>query len=260
MASLVQSAAGIDWYCERAGAGAPVVLVPSGEGDCGSFARVAEILAGNFDVLTFDMPGFSRTSRPAGFDKVTIAETTDQIADLLRSFELGPAVVYGCSSGGQVVLDLAARHPDLVLGVIAHEVPLSYHEGLAALAALDDESISNICMDIFRNEMNENAEAWDALGSAYHARLQANYVTWIRHYVHEGFLQHFSAKDLRSRPLVWTVGGLSTMAAWHDNVVAAASAGVEAGLLMCRHFPQVSIPEVLAAHIAAHAMKWRDEV
>jgi pimeloyl-ACP methyl ester carboxylesterase len=59
-----QQAAGIDWYCEARGRGTHIVLIPSGEGDCGSFAHVADDLAEDFSVLTFDMPGFSRSGPP----------------------------------------------------------------------------------------------------------------------------------------------------------------------------------------------------
>src|SRR5215831_15209658 len=57
----------IDWYCELRGRGPTIVLIPSGEGDCGSFDRVATSLSGTFTVLTFDMPGFSRSSEPENF-------------------------------------------------------------------------------------------------------------------------------------------------------------------------------------------------
>ena len=52
----------IDWYCELRGSGPTVVLIPSGEGDCGNFAVVAEQLAREFTVLTFDTPGGSRST------------------------------------------------------------------------------------------------------------------------------------------------------------------------------------------------------
>jgi hypothetical protein len=35
-----------------------------------------------------------------------------------------------------------------------------------------------------------------------------------------------------------------------DNVVTAQAAGIPIGLLMCKHFPQVSIPDALADHIS----------
>src|SRR5215831_2010660 len=49
----------IDWYYELRGRGPTIVLISSGEGDCGSFEEVAASLSEAFTVLTFDMPGFS---------------------------------------------------------------------------------------------------------------------------------------------------------------------------------------------------------
>src|SRR5580700_9446825 len=94
-------ASDIEWYCELRGSGPTVVLIPSGEGDCGNFATVADALADEFTVLTFDMPGFSRSSSPPDFDKVTAQMLGDQISSLVKSLGLAPGTFYGCSSGGQ---------------------------------------------------------------------------------------------------------------------------------------------------------------
>jgi pimeloyl-ACP methyl ester carboxylesterase len=56
--------------------------VPSGEGDCTSFDAVAALLADQFTVLTFDMPGFSRTSAPPD---LTAFKAAGQVAALVRS-------------------------------------------------------------------------------------------------------------------------------------------------------------------------------
>jgi hypothetical protein len=64
--SFMHPVEGIDWYCQQQGDGPAVVLVPSGEGDCAPFDPVAARLADQFRVLTFDMPGFSRTGAPPG--------------------------------------------------------------------------------------------------------------------------------------------------------------------------------------------------
>jgi hypothetical protein len=107
-----------------------------------------------------------------------------------------------------------------------------------------------VCKDLFRNQMNENAEAWDALGEAFHKRLERNYMTWVRRYVHQDrYLRTFAPEELRRRPVTWTIGGLTPAEEFFDNVVTAHAAGIPLGLLRCRHFPQVSIPDVLAAHI-----------
>lgn len=45
---------------------------------------------------------------------------------LLDALDLGPANIFGSSSGAAVALDLVARHPRLVRTVVAHEPPAHY--------------------------------------------------------------------------------------------------------------------------------------
>jgi pimeloyl-ACP methyl ester carboxylesterase len=241
----------IDWYYELRGRGPAIVLIPSGEGDCGSFDKVVATLEHDFIVLTFDMPGFSRSSAPPNFDRYSMSQAASEVAALVRSLGLSPATFYGCSSGGQIALCLAAEHASLVRNVVVHEVPLlPTGPMILALAALPDTAIPQTCRDLFRNQMNENPEAWDALGDAYHRRLERNYVTWVRRYVEPPTcLRRFTAEELRGRPVTWTIGGLTPAVAFFDNVLLAVSAGLPISLLMCRHFPQVSIPDALADHI-----------
>ena len=247
---MIEKVCGITWYYELYGQGPTVVLIPSGEGDCGSFAKTANDLARDFTVLTFDMPGFSRSSDPPNFDNYSMAQAASEVVALVRSLGLPPATFYGCSSGGQVALSLAVDHPDLVRHAAVHEVPLSPHGAIQRLQALPDEQLIGVCSDLFRNQMNENPEAWDALGAEFHRRLDRNYVTWTRKYVSNGrVLRTFTADDLRGRPITWTIGGLTPAFAFLDNAVLACAAGIPIGILMSKHFPQVSIPEVLADHI-----------
>jgi pimeloyl-ACP methyl ester carboxylesterase len=102
---------GINWYCQRQGHGPTVVLVPSGEGDCTPFAPVASQLADRFSVLTFDMPGFSRSSAPTDLHEFTPVNAADQVATLVHSLGIDRATFYGCSSGGAVVLLLMPDTP-----------------------------------------------------------------------------------------------------------------------------------------------------
>lgn len=250
MKSFRHRVGSIEWYCESRGSGPLIVLIPSGEGDCGSFDAVAQSLSSDFTVLTFDMPGFSRSSEPENFENYSMTQAAGEVATLIRSLEVGPATFYGCSSGGQVALCLAVDHADLVRAAAVHEVPLALRPMVSQLAALDDAAVVRQCKDIFRNRMNENGEAWDALGTAYHKRLERNYVTWVRRYVGQSkLLRAFTVDELRRRPISWTIGGLTPAAAFFDNVVLALSASLQIGVLMCQHFPQVSIPGLLAEHI-----------
>src|SRR5436190_13925093 len=81
---------GVDWHCEQRGDGPPVVLVPSGEGDCASFEQVAAQLADEFTVLTFDNPGFSR-SHVQTADDISVSKLAEQIAGLIESLGTYPA-------------------------------------------------------------------------------------------------------------------------------------------------------------------------
>ena len=167
-------AAGVDWHCEQRGAGPPVVLVPSGEGDCTSFEQVAAQLADEFTVLTFDTPGFSR-SHVQTADDISVSKLAEQIAGLVESLETYPATLYGCSSGGIAVLDLVVPHPALVRNAVVHEVAMAGAAALLAdLATLDDAAVIESCKFVFGHVMNDDLAAWEALGDEYHARLAKN--------------------------------------------------------------------------------------
>lgn len=243
---------GIRWYHELRGRGSAVVLIPSGEGDCGSFESVAKRLAANFTVLTFDMPGFSRSSDPPDFAHYSVRQAVAEIAALLQALGLEAATVYGCSSGAHFALRLGLDYPQLVRRIVVHEVAMK-DIPLPVSPADSDEHIVEVCRKIFREVMNENPAAWDALGQEFHQRLDRNYVTWVRRYFPIPDLRLPTSEELRRLDVTWTIGGLSAAFAVLSNIEAAHAAGIRVGQLMCRHFPQVSIPAALAEHIAAVA-------
>ena len=113
MENVRHASGGIDWYCRRGGSGPTVVLIPSGEGDCGCLEKTAVALSDTFDVLTFDTPGFSRSTVPDS-SWIRMEELADQIADLVRSLGIERATFYGCSSAGLATFDLVDRHAELV--------------------------------------------------------------------------------------------------------------------------------------------------
>ena len=242
-------AAGVDWHCEQRGDGPPVVLVPSGEGDCTSFEQVAAQLADEFTVLTFDNPGFSR-SHVQTADDISVSKLAGQIAGLVESLGAYPATFYGCSSGGLAVLDLVARHPELVRNAVVHEVATAGSRApLAVLATLDDAAVVESCRFAYGHVLNDDLAAWEALGDEYHARLANNYVTWVRRYVAPEPPPPHSPEDLAGKPITWTIGGLNPAGMFFDNVVLAVKSGCPISLLNCKHFPQVSAPGMLAEHI-----------
>ena len=253
--STVETQDGISWYCERRGTGPDLVLIPSGEGDCENFATVASILAPSFTVTTFDMPGMSRSTAPdSAMTAITGSKLATQIIGLMDKLAITKATFWGCSSGALAALALAANFPTRVQSTIVHEVPLAKHESVATVTTLDDASIVNTFSHYFATSMCEDEAKWLALGPAYHTRLERNYVTWVRTYVNQ-VERAFSKEELTKRPVTWTIGALTPTGLFYQNAVDGFKAGIEVGLLPCKHFPQVTIPEGLAGHIKAAAEK-----
>ena len=245
-------AGSIDWDVEQGGSGPDIVLVPSGEGDCGSLVAVAEALARDHRVTTFDTPGFSRTTTAGGVE-ISMVALAGQIAHLVGALGIERATFYGCSSAGLAVLDLVATCGTMVHRAVVHEAALpdtrDEEAGMARLAGLDDAGITAACTNLFRNLMNEDQEAWDALGEAYHRRLSVNYPVWIREYVAGRKHALLDPSALEGKPVTWTIGGLMEARLFFSNVRLARAAGLDLDLLPCKHFPQVSIPTILADHI-----------
>lgn len=46
---------GIDMYCEVSGSGPAIILIPDGSNDCEPYDNLAQRLAEEFQVITFDM-------------------------------------------------------------------------------------------------------------------------------------------------------------------------------------------------------------
>lgn len=112
---------GADIYYEIRGAGPTLLLIAPGGGDGGVFDRVADDLADEFTVVTYDRRGNSRSPRPRGWSRTTVEEQADDAAGLLQTMGLAPAAVFGTSLSAIIALDLAIRHPTRVRGAIIHE-------------------------------------------------------------------------------------------------------------------------------------------
>lgn len=244
------------WHVEQRGGGPDIVLTPSGEGDCASFETVAQALAADYRVTTFDTPGFSR-STTSGDVEISMAALAGQVAHLVHALGIERATFYGCSSAGVAALELAANHAPLVHRAVVHEAALSEagdgRSPLAGLVALDDAGISVACANIFKTMMNEDPVAWEALGEDYHRRLSMNYPVWVRQYGAGRKHAPFDPVTLKDKPIVWTIGGLTEARFFFSNVRLSRRVGIDLELLPCKHFPQVSIPAILADHIRAAA-------
>jgi pimeloyl-ACP methyl ester carboxylesterase len=91
------------------------------DGRRGHFDKLADRLADEFTVITYDRRGNGRSPAPAGWQTTSPEEQAEDAAALLGALGVGPAAVFGSSSGGNFALCLTVRHPGWVRGAILHE-------------------------------------------------------------------------------------------------------------------------------------------
>jgi pimeloyl-ACP methyl ester carboxylesterase len=126
MTSQTQSATlkvpGATLYYEELGSGPTLLIIPGGPQDAGVFAPLAAELAGRFKVVSYDPRGNSRTTFDGAPTPLDVDQQADDAAALIAHVG-GPAYVFGTSGGAQIGLNLAARHPQMVTTLVAHEPP-----------------------------------------------------------------------------------------------------------------------------------------
>ncbi|WP_067139149.1 alpha/beta fold hydrolase [Microtetraspora malaysiensis] len=116
---------GATLHYEVRGRGPLLLLIPGGTGGAASYDGVADDLAADYTVASYDPRGLSRSPLDDPEARQRVAQHAD---DAFRLLELlspdAPAHVAGCSSGAIVALHLLATHPGRVERVVAHEPPM----------------------------------------------------------------------------------------------------------------------------------------
>ncbi|HVA04827.1 MAG TPA: alpha/beta hydrolase [Acidimicrobiales bacterium] len=95
------------------GRGAPVLFVHGQPGLGSDWDQVAAKLT-DHRVLIVDRPGYGRS----GEETLSIEGNAEILATLVIQRDAGPVTVVGHSYGGGVAIELAARRPDLVAGLV----------------------------------------------------------------------------------------------------------------------------------------------
>ncbi len=98
------------------GGGAPLILLHGGLSSGTHWEPLLPELADGFRVITPDSRGHGRSTNPSG--ELSYARLADDTAALIAALGLGRPVVGGWSDGGQVALELGARHPGCASALI----------------------------------------------------------------------------------------------------------------------------------------------
>lgn len=109
-------------YYETWGKGPLLLIIPGGPQDAGVFSDIARNLADRYTAVPYDPRGNSRSPFEGDATELSLDQQADDAAALIRHLG-GKAYVFGTSGGAQIGLNLAARHPELVLALVAHEPP-----------------------------------------------------------------------------------------------------------------------------------------
>src|SRR5437879_7948563 len=104
------------------GSGPLLVLIPGASGTGESFRPLVPHLTSQYQVITYDRRGFSRSSLDGPQDYAhRFATDADDVRRLIEHLTDQPAMVFGSSSGALVALEVTLRTRTLVHSVQAHE-------------------------------------------------------------------------------------------------------------------------------------------
>lgn len=242
---------GIDFYCEMRGdKNKPkVVLIPDGSNDCEPYDNFSKLLESDFNVLTFDMRGGTR-SMDYDPKPVTPKMLADDVAAIIKALDFSPATIFGCSSGGQTALSVGKYHPEIVRNIIIHE---------AALQA--EAPIKNTGFDYFKNletfnpyltggltpgdiTLIGNAEKVLGMGEEVRKRTQMNGIFWAKWYRGTVDMDVYSEEDFkRMPPTEFTVGTWTPAWLVYANIETAKRGKCPITWINCAHMPNVTCPE-----------------
>jgi pimeloyl-ACP methyl ester carboxylesterase len=111
-------------YYEVRGSGPVLLLMPGGPADAGAFRRIVGHLDSDYTVVTYDPRGLSHSTLDAPVkDEQIVQISADDAHRLLAETGKEPAFVFASSGGAVIALELAARHPEQIRAVVAHEPP-----------------------------------------------------------------------------------------------------------------------------------------
>ncbi len=114
----------------RGGSGPPVVLIHASPSDSSTMRGYINELGKTYTCFAFDSPGFG-LSDPLPVDQMNCSDIADSVAETMTALGIEKCPVFGTHTGAAVSLELGARHPDRVAGLVLDGVPIFNKDELA---------------------------------------------------------------------------------------------------------------------------------
>ena len=253
---------GVTLYAEQRGQGPLLVVMPDGTNDCEPYAKLCELMADEYTVVTFDPRGGSR-SMPQVDQKVTAEILAEDLAAIIRYMDMGKASVFGVSSGGQGALMLGVLYPELVKNVMVHEAALMMDGQLPGVTFDFFQTINQTyaarCSGFLPHEMSLYVGICpaDAFAPEVVERINANNAYWMQYYFGVQDSHSYTKEELARIPHAdWTVGCWTP--SWHTygNIETAKRGGFPYTWLPSAHTPHLTCPELLARQLKKTIKKY----
>jgi pimeloyl-ACP methyl ester carboxylesterase len=110
-------------YYETRGEG-PLLLMIGSPMDSTGFTPLAQAMAGEYTVVTYDPRGIGNSTREDDDADITPEQQADDVHRLITTLGGGPVDYFGSSGGAVVGLALIAAHPHDVRTFVGHEPPV----------------------------------------------------------------------------------------------------------------------------------------
>lgn len=156
---------GLQMYYEIHGAGEPLVLLHGAYGTISMWGLFLESLSQHHQVIAVELQAHGHTAdidRPIRYE-----DMADDVAGLMKHLSLAKADVAGFSMGGNVALQLAMRHPDMVRKLVTisanYRADGYYPEVLVGIKEITPEVFVGSPMETAYLEAAPNPENWPVL-------------------------------------------------------------------------------------------------
>ncbi len=147
-------------FYRQQGQGPLLVILPGNTASSACHQEDLAYFSNRFTTVSLDYLGTGRSDRLNSFGLDWFQNCADQAAALIQYLGAGPAVLLGTSGGAVVALHAAARHPNLVRGVIADSFTPEFTVDMLQHNVIEERSVcSEGQVDFWRFAHGEDWES-----------------------------------------------------------------------------------------------------